>query len=172
MNHYIILAILIINSLLAFPNYSNDFGFRLSLGGISGINNKVYPEVSTMTHFYCFSNDFRMIFGPTAIISTDLDTPTTVLHQIGFEYNKTIKKFPIIVGIRYYKSFIHDNNFEFDGGKNGWIILLGTKKELSSQKNLVFMVGWLDQVLRHQDAKTNKLNSQQLQVKTGIDWLF
>ena len=62
MKYYIILAILIIKSLLAFPNYSDDFGFRLSLGGISGINNKVYPEVSAVTHFYCFSNNFRMVF--------------------------------------------------------------------------------------------------------------
>lgn len=172
MKYYIILAILIINSLLAFPNYSDDFGFRLSLGGISGINNKVYPEVSAVTHFYCFSNNFRMVFGPTAIISTDIDTPSTVLHQIGFEYNQTINKIPIIIGIRYYKSFIHDDNFEFDGGKNGWIILVGAKKQLSANKNIVFMVGWLDQVLRHQDAENDQLDNQQIQIETGIEWLF
>ncbi len=172
MKYYLILAILVIKSLLAFPNYSNDFGFRLSLGGISGINNKVYPEVSAVTHFYCFSNDFRMMFGPTTIISTDLDTPTTVLHQIGFEYNKIINKVPIIIGIRYYKSFVHDDNFEFDGGKNGWAVLLGTKKQLSTHKNIIFMIGWLDQVLRHQDADNDQLDNKQLQIKTGIEWLF
>ena len=172
MKQFIILTIIFIKTLNAFPNNSEGFGFRLSLGGISGINNKLYPEISTITHFYCFSNDFRMVFGPTAIISTDIDTPTTVLHQIGFEYNKTIKEVPIIIGIRYYKSFIHDDNFEFDGGKNGWGLFLGTKRQLSQYKNLVFMIGWLDQVLRHQDAENDQLDSQQLQIKTGIDWLL
>ena len=34
------------------------------------------------------------------------------------------------------------------------------------------MMGWLDQALRHQDAENDQLDSQQIQIKTGIDWLF
>ena len=38
--------------------------------------------------------------------------------------------------------------------------------------DLFYMIGWLDQALRHQDAENDQLDSQQIQIKTGIEWLF
>ena len=172
MKQLIILTIITIKTLSIFPSSYNDFGFRLSLGGISGIKNKIYPEISAMTHFHCFSDELRMVFGPTAIISTDMTTPTIILHQIGLEYNGTLQKIPIILGIRYYKSFIHDDQFEFDGGKNGWGLFLGTKKQLAPHKHFIFMIGWLDQVLNQKDIQSNNLDNNQMEIKTGLDWLL
>ena len=105
----------------------NDFGLRITTGTISGINNEIKPQVSIISDFYCLSSDLRMIFGPTLIIATDSTMPPTVLHQIGLEYNIKTTLSTIIIGTRYFKSFIHDNEFEFTGGKNGWSFQLGTK---------------------------------------------
>ena len=154
------------------PYDSNDFGFRFSVGTLSGIDDSIYPEISFLTDFYCFSSDFRMIFGPTFIFPTNIDIPTTVLHQIGLEYNISYQELLLVFGMRYYKSYIHDDHFEFDGGKHGMALLIGSKFKLSSNRHFLISLGWMDQVLTSQSTSSELLDSHHWQIKTGFEWYF
>jgi len=150
---------------------ANSFGFRMTLGGISGIDDGLRTEAGLMTDMNLLSEQIRLTFGPTFVFPGASNQPIISIHMIGLEYNLPLGEGTALAGIRYFRAYLADAKAGFLGGKRGWVYLLGYKHHLEVSKDIVVLAGWMDQPVRVDPAQVN-LRPSLVFVRAGLEWYF
>lgn len=149
-----------------------DFGFRATLGGMSGVTSVPLPEASLWADFYMLSQQTRMVFGFSMLSPPQPDLPLISIQSIGVEQNLPLPTGQLFAGLLYSKTYLSEEHTGFDP-QRGTSMHLGYKYPIDTYQDLVFMVGQQYQPLKKSaKAPDIELDSQTYYARLGWEWYF
>ena len=89
---------------------SRDFGIRVGIGVMQGIDNTILKSLSTYADMYLLNPTTRMLFGLSLYNMGQTGIPTMALQSIGVEQNFAIPVGQIFLGMLYNKSYLHKSD--------------------------------------------------------------
>lgn len=150
----------------------DDFGFRVSTGGLGGMGKTILPELSLWADFFLLSQKTRMVFGFSLLFPKTDHIPLASVHSIGIEHNISIGLNRLIVGTAYNRPLLQkkEKNYKL---RKGFSYHLGYKYRIRRFEDLVIWFGYQHQLLSEVEPCPDfPLADNTYYGRLGWEWYF
>ncbi len=149
-----------------------DFGLRITAGGVAGIGDQVLPELSFWGDFFLLSPNTRMLFGFDLMLPQTSNLPLVSLQSIGVEQNISLGRNRFFFGALYNKAYFEKEAKGFTPAK-GFSFHIGYKYRLARFHDVVLWLGHQYQPLAEQHPNPElQLDANTFYGRLGWEWYF